>query len=92
MRSCLYMMCCLLVATAWAAEAVTPPPACEAPTDGEADAAPAIQKALDEAAALRSPVFLRPGSYRIGTTLNVPPGITLSGLSPRWEDSSPVRR
>ena len=63
-------------------------PVCDAPGDGKADATTAIQQALDQAAPQPGVVFLRPGSYRITATLNVPSGVTLSGLAPRWEGGS----
>ncbi len=56
--------------------------------DGQADDTAAIQAALDEAGDGPRSAILRPGSYRVTATLNVPPGVTLSGAMPRWEDSS----
>ena len=56
--------------------------------DGEADDTAAIQAALDAAAKGPLVVVLRPGTYRLTDTLNVPHSVTLSGAMPRWEDTS----
>lgn len=57
--------------------------------DGQHDDTQAIQAALDAAKADGSgTVVLRPGTYRITATVNLPDGTTLSGAMPRWEDTS----
>lgn len=56
--------------------------------DGKADDTAAIQKALNAAAEGPRVCALRPGTYRITATLDVPNGVSLAGMSPRWEDSS----
>lgn len=55
--------------------------------DGKADDTVALQAALDAAGEGSSVVLLQPGAYRITATLNVPNGVSLAGVSPRWEDS-----
>ena len=57
----------------------------EAPADGSADAAPAIQQAIDTLAAKNNAgvVFLKAGLYRLGKGLVLKPGVTLRGAGPR---------
>ncbi|MCP4643731.1 MAG: hypothetical protein GY851_25015 [bacterium] len=56
--------------------------------DGKVDDTTAIQAALDSAADGSRVVVLQPGTYRITAALNVPNGVTLSGIAPRWEDTT----
>jgi len=56
--------------------------------DGQTDDTAAIQAALDAAADGPHVVTLPPGAYLISAELNVPPGVTLTGMTPRWEDAT----
>ena len=56
--------------------------------DGQTDDTAAIQAALDAAADGPHVVTLPPGAYLISAELNIPPGVTLTGMTPRWEDGS----
>lgn len=47
--------------------------------DGKADDAPALQKALNAAAATKSMVFLPGGTYRLNRSLSIPNGVKITG-------------
>jgi hypothetical protein len=79
-----------LLAGALAMAAEKPVDPCDygAVGDGKADDTAAIQRALDASAGGPRVVVLRPGDYRLTSTLDIPAGVCLSGAMPRWEDSS----
>jgi len=56
--------------------------------DGQTDDTAAIQAALDAAADGPHVATLPPGAYLISDELNVPAGVSLTGMTPRWEDGS----